>query len=233
MDAALRELRRYARTLINEAAAAPVGVVPMAPPARRPAWSQPFAATVAAAALVFVTAGVAAADSSVPGDLLYPVDRAAEQVGSWFGIGGDAPGERVAEAGVLLARGEVVAALETASESALALVDPSVRSRLSSALDEAISTTEHTTGVPRQDLHVAIGDLIATTHDASAGASHAGDVVDAAHRVVLVARGGAAAPAEAPPDRNDDPPRDSPRLGGGSSASDPSAGAPPGDGLST
>ncbi|MCH6587218.1 MAG: HTH domain-containing protein [Proteobacteria bacterium] len=63
--------------------------------------------------LVVGTAGVTAgADSANPGDLLYPVDRSVEQVGSWLGLRQDSVAERAAEASVLLGRGDVVQAAQ-------------------------------------------------------------------------------------------------------------------------
>src|SRR5690606_17802627 len=65
------------------------------------------------AVLVVANLGTAAlADSAVPGDFLYPVDRAYEELADLVGFGGDRGEERLEEATVLADRGELLAAVD-------------------------------------------------------------------------------------------------------------------------
>lgn len=65
------------------------------------------------AVVVVANLGTAAlADSAVPGDLLYPVDRAYEEVADLVGLGGERNEERLDEATVLADRGELLAAVD-------------------------------------------------------------------------------------------------------------------------
>lgn len=71
-----------------------------------------------AGASVFLGANIALADTADPavrGDFLYPVDRAYEWIGDWFGPG-DHLAERVAEATQLADSGQTALALETVGE---------------------------------------------------------------------------------------------------------------------
>ena len=162
---------------------------------------------------------------------VYPVDRSLERVTSWVGLSENAAQERIAEASILLARGDVVEAVELAGESALASADDELKSSLQPALDAAISSSAGAHEVPREDLHVAIGELIAAAHSAPDGVPGATDVVDAAHRVAEVAKGGAGKSQGRAVGRNGDHPRESPQNRGRSSVSDPpgSSGDAPGN----
>ena len=77
--------------------------------------------TLAAATLgLFVVAnfGVASvADAAVPGDVLYPVDRAYEWVSDTVGLGGNRVDERLGEATALVERSDYHSAIELVSES--------------------------------------------------------------------------------------------------------------------
>ena len=57
-----------------------------------------------------------AADSAVPDDALYGLDRAYETIASTMGIGGDHTGERLEEATELIERGAIAKGLSTARE---------------------------------------------------------------------------------------------------------------------
>jgi len=114
---ALRALRAYAKILLAEEEGVPTAPRPAATPVpvRRVLLR---ARPIIAAALLFVmgNAGLAAAsDGAVPGDLLYPLDRAYEAVGTVLGFQHDTQAERLEEAIVLLDRGEVTEAIETAT----------------------------------------------------------------------------------------------------------------------
>lgn len=114
----ISDLRRYASDLASE--------VPYAD-ARRAAnramatrQSTPRRAVVAMATTVLFgisnVALAATADSAVPGDILYGIDRAYENVSGLVGIGGVHAAERLAEADTLLQRGNFGAALELVQE---------------------------------------------------------------------------------------------------------------------
>jgi hypothetical protein len=119
MQEPLDQLRRYGEDLANAvpparsrlAALRAVGGSP------RPVRRLP---RVAAATLgFFAIANVAAAavsDSAVPGDALYPLDRAYEAVGSLIGID-DHSAERFAEAEVLIERSDLDGAMDLVVEA--------------------------------------------------------------------------------------------------------------------
>ncbi|MDH3308464.1 MAG: DUF5667 domain-containing protein [Acidimicrobiia bacterium] len=74
-------------------------------------------ATVGMVVGTFLSANVglaAASQGAVPGDFLYPVDRAYERLTSVVGLGGDHAVERLQEAVELSRRGDIGLALETA-----------------------------------------------------------------------------------------------------------------------
>lgn len=114
---ALRELRAYAKILLAEEAGVPTAPRPAATPVPvRRVLLRPRSIIAAAILFVLGNAGLAAAsDSAVPGDLLYPLDRAYEAVGSVLGFQHNPQAERLEEARVLLDRGEVNEAIETAT----------------------------------------------------------------------------------------------------------------------
>lgn len=119
----LQDLRRYASSLVESVDSGRArGVIAEAAtmhPVRR-AFRGPRIGVLAAAATLFVLAntGLAlAANPSVPGDLLYPVDRFYERVVGAVGGPGSPALERLEEAAVLVDRGEVSSALATAAEA--------------------------------------------------------------------------------------------------------------------
>lgn len=84
------------------------------PPARR--TPRIAAATVG----IFAIANVAAAalsNPAVPGDLLYPVDRAYEAVGKALGLGGSTAAERLEEAAQLAQRSDLTTAVDLVAEA--------------------------------------------------------------------------------------------------------------------
>ncbi len=217
----LTELRAYARTLVAEAEDA-VRPVVVRPPSRGAGVWRRVATLLSAAVLGFVVAGTAAAsDSATPGDVLYPVDRAVERVGSWVGLGPDIAAERTAEANILLAKGEAVEALELAREVAADHTPAATRETVEEAIGAAIDSASEARAVPRPELHAAIAELIAAAHEAPDGTPGAADVVAAAHRVADVAKGGPGEPRGEAVGRNGDPSPESPQRGEGSPASDP------------
>lgn len=69
---------------------------------------------------IFLVANVVmsgVANAAVPGDVLYPVDRGYEKVMGLVGLAGDQSEERVAEAGVLLDRGDLAGATALVAEA--------------------------------------------------------------------------------------------------------------------
>lgn len=221
----IEDLRAYARALVADAAIVAVPM-PIAVPVRSSLPLRRIAALAVIGVLVVGTAGVAAgADSANPGDLLYPVDRSVEQVGSWLGLRQDSVAERAAEASVLLGRGDVVQALETARESALTGADKNMRAVVEQALDDAITTARGATDVPRAILHIAIGQLIAAARNASDAEPGSVAVVAAAHNVAAVARGGSGGAQGEAVGRSGDPSLESPQPRGGSSSSETPGGS--------
>ncbi len=128
MNDPIDDLRRYARDLESEVgttrseirARQAIETVRHAP--RRPRRTVVVVATTVIMGLGN-TALATAANPAVPGDLLYGVDRAYEQVGDVFGIGGTHVGERFDEAGELIERGRSAAALELVQEILQGILD--------------------------------------------------------------------------------------------------------------
>ena len=78
--------------------------------------------------MVFGNIGIAAAsNSAVPGDLLYPVDRAFENVADLIGVDVGGATERLEEAAVLIARGQFDTAIEPIAAAAAELDDENAR----------------------------------------------------------------------------------------------------------
>lgn len=74
-------------------------------------------AVTALAGLVVLNVGaMSAANAAVPGDFLYPLDRAYERIADAIGVGADRTPERVAEAQVLLERSDPMRALQVLAE---------------------------------------------------------------------------------------------------------------------
>ncbi len=148
---AIRELRGYAADLLGADA-------PAATPALRVRF-RPAAVLASAFLVVFgnITA-VAASNSAVPGDVLYPLDRAYESVASLVGIDLATTEERIAESSVLLARGEFAQALELLGE-ALPDDDTAVGPDLELVTADLASMDQRS--LDRQQLHTTISGLAA------------------------------------------------------------------------
>ena len=75
--------------------------------------------TTSVTVLTFLTGNIglaAAADSAIPGDALYGIDRGYERLADSLGVGENHAGERLEEAIALSQRGNVGLALDTARE---------------------------------------------------------------------------------------------------------------------
>lgn len=105
---------------------------------RRTSPGRRFAVAVSSGAfmLVSLTGVGVAADRAVPGDLLYPLDRALERVG----VTSNLVEERLQEALILLERGELTLAIATANE-ALVELD---RSGVTVSFPELVQVTDET-----------------------------------------------------------------------------------------
>jgi len=113
------ELRRYADDLASEVS--PLTAQRAVRSALSPNVRRPRKAVIA-----LVTTGLlgvsnialaATANSAVPGDTLYGVDRAYERVVDLAGLGGPRVTERMQETGVLVERGQLGAALDLVQET--------------------------------------------------------------------------------------------------------------------
>jgi len=180
---AIHELRKYGATLLAEE-----GVDLDA--AHHPrTWFEWRPLNVALPALVLILFGniglAAAADSAVPGDLLYPVDRAYERIGEVFGIDTDTSSERLAEASVLLAEGRFDTAVQAIAAS---LADPSsqIGDRLLKTADEL--SYADTRALDREDLHRSIAELGSTVEALTVGGDNPVawiEAIDASSQAVI------------------------------------------------
>ncbi|HJR93316.1 MAG TPA: hypothetical protein VJ938_12805 [Acidimicrobiia bacterium] len=171
------ELRRFADDLIravpqgrSEAEVARAIRTVTAPRRRR------LPALVAASVsglFVLNLAGAAVADSSAPGDVLYPVDRSYEWVSDVLGLGGDRSGERLEEATVLTDRSEYDAALELMIES------------LPNSEVVAAARAIRTADLTGTDLRSVVMDLLAVARQISesTNAADAGELAEAEEEV--------------------------------------------------
>ncbi len=121
MSDLFENLRRYASSLgevddlvTHRATARALATQPV--PHR---WRSRLAPVAAAVALSVVgnAALVMTADSAVPGDLLYSIDRAGEEIADWLGSEADHRTERLVEAYELAALGDQEGALALAREA--------------------------------------------------------------------------------------------------------------------
>ena len=119
MNEPFDELRRYADDLASEVSPSTAQRAvrsAMSTPSRRP--RRAFVALVTTGLLAVSNVALAAtADSSVPGDALYGLDRAYEQVVDLTGFGGPRVSERLQETNVLIERGDLGAALDLVQET--------------------------------------------------------------------------------------------------------------------
>lgn len=116
----------------------------------------------------------AAAQPAVPGDALYPIDRAYERLAAFVGIGGDQAEERLQEAIELSRRGEIELALDTARSGLESLDGPLEDPGLIEAV-EALNEASTVAGEQRPDF---VEDIHA---HAAALVELAKGVVEAAH----------------------------------------------------
>jgi hypothetical protein len=119
-------LRAYGEALIDSVDPARAEVVAVralaAPSAGLPLRRRLLAIAAASATFISGNVGMAmAADSAVPGDLLYGLDRAYEQLSELVGLGGDHGDERLEEAAQLAATGNPADALDAVIEQIEAL----------------------------------------------------------------------------------------------------------------
>lgn len=119
MTQPLDDLRRYADDLASEVS--PFTAQRAVRSAMSPHVGRPRKAVVALAAVGLLgisnVALAASANPAVPGDTLYGVDRAYEQVADFVGFGGPRVAERLQETGVLVERGELGMALDLVQET--------------------------------------------------------------------------------------------------------------------
>jgi len=157
------ELKRYGESLADAVTPARSRVVAMRAIARvqrrSPRRSLLRVAAVTAGFLAIANVAVAGvADSAVPGDLLYPVDRGFERAADIVGLGGDRTEERLDEATVLVDRSDLTTAIDLVDES---VTDPTVTA--------AVAAIEQANG-PDSDLKGAVMDLISGARDISMAA---------------------------------------------------------------
>jgi hypothetical protein len=125
----------------------------------------------ASVALAAATGGVAVvADSAVPGDALYGIDRAAEKIG----VGNGGAAERVEEARALLDV-DLPAAVETAGEAVAANGDEASAEALVAAAEQVRSAEGETSALTRE----AVAQLLEAIADGATGQ----DLADAARQI--------------------------------------------------
>ncbi len=150
---------------------------------------------IAAASATFITGnlGVAmAADSAVPGDLLYGIDRAYEKLSELIGLSDDHTDERLAEAAQLADSGRSVDALDAVVEQIQSLQrDPGPDSaELGTAADAVAEARDRALVVP-ENITAAIStehakEIVGIAHDI-ADAIQAGDR-DEVRRLIALLR---------------------------------------------
>ncbi|MEX2424534.1 MAG: hypothetical protein WD990_11205, partial [Acidimicrobiia bacterium] len=160
MNEPFDDLRRYADDLASEVSpstAQRAVRAGMSSPTRRP--RKALVALLATGLLGVSNVALAAtADSSAPGDALYGVDRAYEQVVDLTGLGGPRVSERLQETGVLVERGDLGAALELVQETlgkVLESDDPDTE------LQTLVAELE---GAPGAVSELVLNDLVTVAH---------------------------------------------------------------------
>lgn len=191
---ALDDLRSYAAELVDSAP-------PLDPdslhllegspvPSRPHHLTAPVMAVMGVAAMLFFAeVGVAVvANSAVPGDQIYGIDLLVEDALTTVGVPIDTSAERIDEAGVLLARGDVDEAVRTARTGYRDMghtISGFTVLRLIQVETALASNTDPATEAAVKD---TLNDLLETTKNA--GAIEAGDaraINDAADRVLRAA----------------------------------------------
>jgi hypothetical protein len=135
-DPAVNRLATEAAILARVGRSSAPPVAPDRPRPRRRALRPQVAAAALAVLILTGSTGVAvAANAAVPGNDLYGLDRALERIG----IGDGGGGERLDEAGELLARGETRLALEHVTEALDAEDDEEAKSALAAAIEPLLT----------------------------------------------------------------------------------------------
>lgn len=194
---------------------------------RWPALSPRVAmATLSVVMLVGMTGVAAAADSATPGDPLYGLDRAMEQIG--IGAGGAA--ERLDEADQLLTEGKTLQALEHAAEA----VDGDAAAN--TALDIAIDGLETLTDQNAASVREKVGDLLDFMSE-NIGKDKGVDGRDFGQGIAEIARGIAPAsesgdpvPTDRPAPVNQNRPDEGEQPGSGNQGTGNGSPDPPGNG---
>lgn len=191
MTEPIERLKRYGEDLAGAVTPARSRVVAMRAIARSQRRPTPWVPKIAATVGIFAIANVAAAgvaDSAVPGDLLYPLDRTYENVVDFFGPGTDRSEERLHEAQALLDRSDARRALEHVRESipepAIAMAAAQVEDAVPDAeLDARVAaliagardiSTAARQGSP-EELAAARGQMLAFAQEVAAAARHRGE----------------------------------------------------------
>lgn len=148
----------------------------MSSPTRRP--RKALVALVTTGLLGVSNVALAAtADSSVPGDALYGLDRAYEQVADLTGFGSPRVSERLHETGVLVERGDLGAALDLVQET------------LGKVLDSDDPDAEFQTlvaeleGAPGAVSELVLADLVGVAHSLGNSDATGQDVAELARQL--------------------------------------------------
>ena len=178
-----KDLRSYGETLIDSVDITRAEVVAaraLAAPSAGLFFRRRLVA-IAAATATFVTGnlGVAmAADSAVPGDLLYSVDRAYEKLEQLIGLGSDHTVERLSEAAHLASEGNRVDALDAVIDQFEDLKsDPEIDvAELDSAVEAIAEARDRTHEVGNET--------------AESATKQAKEIVDVAHEIAVAVHEG-------------------------------------------
>ena len=161
---ALDEFDRYSKALLEEAGSEYTNI-PQRGRTRtwQQRWRSPQVAFASLGFLVFGNIGMAAAaDSAVPGDILYPIDQAYENVMGLFGGDGNRAEERLEEASVLIARGQFDIAMDTIAVAA-GEFDTDAGATIAAATTRLVHFDTNVTS--REDLHRATFALLTAVRD--------------------------------------------------------------------
>lgn len=167
-----------------------------------------------------------AADASAPGDLLYGIDLALEELG----VGDGSIDERLAEAGVLMEKDDLAGAVELLAES-ISRAEPEVSVSAFAAAIEALealsSDLSGQTADASADAQQKVSDLLEFI-DANAGKGNGLDGKDFGVGVALIAQGGSVDEGLTEPDGPAEPEAPgnqfTPDLGGNGNSGNSNAG---------
>lgn len=236
----IRDLRAYAEQLIASADPFKGGRIAaraLSRPPLRALWLRRVVVILSSIGL-FVGANVGlafAANSSVPGDPLYGIDRAYEKIETAIGLQPNLAAERFQEAAVLSERGELALAFDTATEGLQAL---GTNSPAFDALTQVAHGIEETSDFPtdvQDDLNGQAQELFGIGQAVSeAATSELGDFENRSYKVLtairdaMIARG-----QELPPGLQDGTPGNSGQTPPGQDGSPGKSGEAPGNGGET